>query len=71
MDRKHHRNRLLWESITTLSIALIVAAVIALLITEQGSAILSITIFVISAVFLGLSIRIRAELHAQEDKDVE
>ncbi len=67
MDRKHYINRFGWEAMTTLSLAVVAASLVGMLLTQQVSVTLGVTVLVISVGTLAGSITIRASLQAKED----
>lgn len=67
MDRKHYINKLGWEAMTTLSLAVVAASLVGMLLTRQVSVKLGVTMLVISAGMLAASIAIRASLQVKED----
>ena len=67
MDRWHYISKYGWEAMTTLSLAVVGASLIGMLLTQQVSAKLGVTVLSISVMTLGLSLTFRASLQLKED----
>lgn len=67
MDKRHYFNRLAWETTTTVGVGLVLSAVVALLITGQGGAMLNTGVIVGGVALAITSLWRRAALLEKED----